>query len=267
MTQRERRTIETAAENSIAKMRAARSATKEAAAGIARGAAPAELQPLLDRVAATHEGALNATRDFANSLAAVKTIEASVQLAIARVEAARAAADQFRAAGAAATQAQANTTRDADDEAVDQLNDLKQSTLSDRSSWFTQFTSQQVLGLAAGFAVFVLAAIVLAALGFGIFGPQSLVDKLAKTENARGLITYILAVGTIAIAVVLVVGALLGGDEDKDSFSRGKEILTMLIGIFGTILGFYYGSEQKQTSSSPSPSPSPSALSSPDSSP
>src|SRR6202008_2330799 len=102
------------------------------------------------------------------------------------------------------------------------------------------------LGLIAGAAVFVLAFAGLWALGQGIYGANSIVEKLAKVEYARGLITYILAVGTIAIAIVLVVGALLGSEEAKDNFSRGKEILTILIGVFGTILGFYYGSAKSE---------------------
>ena len=71
-------------------------------------------------------------------------------------------------------------------------------------------------------------------------------DRLAQVEFARGLITYILALGTIAIAVLLVVGAMLGDEANKDNFSRGKEILSILVGIFGTILGFYYGSEKSE---------------------
>jgi hypothetical protein len=175
MTLSDRRRIGAAADDTIAKMRAARSATNEAGAGITKGAAPAELQPLLDRVRATHEAALNGARNFATTLSAagVESISSSVQLAVAKVEAAKTAADQF---GSAPTQPQANTTRDADDEAVTHIADLKAAfqnapelehisrpKLSDLLGWFTQLTSQQVLGLIAGGAVFILATVGLVA--------------------------------------------------------------------------------------------------------
>src|ERR1700751_1126569 len=98
MTQSDRRRIETAADDSIAKMRAARSATNEAGAGITRGAAAAELQPLLDRVAATHDAALISARDLAAAVAAagVGSISQSLQLAVAKVQAAKTAADQLK---------------------------------------------------------------------------------------------------------------------------------------------------------------------------
>jgi len=66
--------------------------------------------------------------------------------------------------------------------------------------------------------------------------------RLASASFARGLITYIFTVGTIGLSVVLVLGTLLGGEETKARFDRGKEILGLLLGVFGTIVGFYYGS-------------------------
>jgi hypothetical protein len=98
----------------------------------------------------------------------------------------------------------------------------------------------------AGVALFLIAILMLFALGYGLFGKGHLVDRLAEIEVARGLITYTLALGTIAIAVLLVVGAMLGDEASKENFSRGKEVLTVLVGIFGTILGFYYGSEKAE---------------------
>ena len=64
---------------------------------------------------------------------------------------------------------------------------------------------------------------------------------MGKTAFARGLITYLFAVVTIGTAVVLVLSALLGIDKEK--FDSGKEVLALLLGVFGTIVGFYFASE------------------------
>lgn len=64
---------------------------------------------------------------------------------------------------------------------------------------------------------------------------------MGKAPFARGLITYLFAVVTIGTAVVLVLSALLGVDKEK--FDLGKEVLGLLLGVFGTIVGFYFASE------------------------
>ncbi|MBZ5504926.1 MAG: hypothetical protein LAO78_05495 [Acidobacteriia bacterium] len=69
--------------------------------------------------------------------------------------------------------------------------------------------------------------------------------KMGQVEFARGLITYLFAVVTIGTAVVLVVSALTSDESPANErrFERGKEILSLLLGVFGTIVGFYFGSE------------------------
>jgi hypothetical protein len=64
---------------------------------------------------------------------------------------------------------------------------------------------------------------------------------MGRTSFARGLITYLFAIVTIGTAVVLVLSALLGTDKAK--FDSGKEVLGLLLGVFGTIVGFYFASE------------------------
>jgi hypothetical protein len=68
---------------------------------------------------------------------------------------------------------------------------------------------------------------------------------MGKAQFARGLITYLFAVVTIGTAVVLVLSALLGTDKEK--FDRGKEVLGLLLGVFGTMVGFYFASELSKT--------------------
>lgn len=73
----------------------------------------------------------------------------------------------------------------------------------------------------------------------------SVLDKLKDGEYARGLITYLFAVGTIGSVVILILAALTGKGETEERdarFDKAKEIFSLLIGIFGTIIGFYFGS-------------------------
>jgi hypothetical protein len=68
---------------------------------------------------------------------------------------------------------------------------------------------------------------------------------MGRAQFARGLVTYLFAVVTIGTAVVLVLSAILGTDKEK--FDRGKEVLALLLGVFGTMVGFYFASELSKT--------------------
>jgi uncharacterized membrane protein len=83
-------------------------------------------------------------------------------------------------------------------------------------------------------------------IGAAILGwDKGVLENMSKVEYARGLITYLFAIVTIGTAVVLVVSALTGADDPQNErrFERGKEILSLLLGVFGAIVGFYFGSE------------------------
>src|SRR5215469_7491534 len=69
--------------------------------------------------------------------------------------------------------------------------------------------------------------------------------QMSQIDFARGLITYLFAVVTIGTAVLLIVSALTSPADDTHNarFQRGKEILSLLLGVFGTVVGFYFGSE------------------------
>ncbi|MEM6468060.1 MAG: hypothetical protein AAF802_00720 [Planctomycetota bacterium] len=69
--------------------------------------------------------------------------------------------------------------------------------------------------------------------------------QFADVDKARGLITVLFGVGTVAISITLFLSSLITLDSDvtfKERFSMAKEVLTVMIGIFGTIVGFYFGS-------------------------
>ncbi len=73
--------------------------------------------------------------------------------------------------------------------------------------------------------------------------------NLGQDAIARGAITYLVSVGTITIAMVLVLFVILSTGtetERKERFTMGKEVLTTLIGVLGTIIGFYYGTTAKE---------------------
>jgi hypothetical protein len=89
-------------------------------------------------------------------------------------------------------------------------------------------------------------------IGAAIFGKDAgVLGHMAKAEFARGLITYLFAVVTIGTAVVLLTSALTSGatQEYEEKFRRGKEVLSLLLGVFGTIVGFYFGTEIRSTTS------------------
>ena len=73
-----------------------------------------------------------------------------------------------------------------------------------------------------------------------------LLKFLSSISGARGLITFLVAIGTIAIAVILTLASVImeASDEGvlKERLSKGKEILTVLVGVLGTIVGFYFAS-------------------------
>ena len=86
-----------------------------------------------------------------------------------------------------------------------------------------------------------------------MFSPDAgLLGRMAQPTFARGLITYLFAVVTIgaAVAFFLIAGLTHEITEDFEvRFDRGKDILSLLLGVFGTIIGFYFGSAIGDTQS------------------
>ena len=63
------------------------------------------------------------------------------------------------------------------------------------------------------------------------------------SNEARGLITTLFAIMTVALALILILSVLFSSSPDYEKrFVLGKEVLTIFIGILGTIVGFYFGS-------------------------
>ena len=77
-------------------------------------------------------------------------------------------------------------------------------------------------------------------IGLALFGrDDGFVSRMSEPEFARGIITYLFAVTTIGVAVIVGLAGLMGAS--KDQYARGKDVLALLLGVFGTIVGFYFG--------------------------
>ena len=82
---------------------------------------------------------------------------------------------------------------------------------------------------------------------------QAFLSSLADKERARGLITFLIAITVVGVAMILSISSLIlaSGDEGDKRFDRGKQVLSVLIGVLGTIVGFYFGAETKPKESNP----------------
>jgi hypothetical protein len=79
------------------------------------------------------------------------------------------------------------------------------------------------------------------------FRGTPLLEELGKFEVARGLITFLIAFTTVGIAIIIVVSTVVLNDspENDKRFDRGKQVLSVLIGVLGTIVGFYFAAANK----------------------
>jgi hypothetical protein len=99
-----------------------------------------------------------------------------------------------------------------------------------------QLWSAEAALVAAGLVVAIV-------VGFALFY-TNLIDKLASPGSARGLITFLFSFITIAVILIVIIALLwMDKDEDLDNrFTKAKDIIAILVGILGTIVGFYFGS-------------------------
>lgn len=112
---------------------------------------------------------------------------------------------------------------------------VKRESVLQRISNLYPYLPQIAMGIVGIIAILAITAIIYSG---------SLSNLGDKTSNvARGLITFFVAMITVAIALILTLSAVLSNSSDyKERFALGKEILTIFIGILGTIVGFYFGS-------------------------
>jgi hypothetical protein len=88
-----------------------------------------------------------------------------------------------------------------------------------------------------------IALLLLAAIIWGLSGTKGFLESLGDRTVARGLITFLITFTTIGIAIILAISTLFSsaGTDGEKRFDQGKQVLSVLIGILGTIVGFYFG--------------------------
>ena len=106
---------------------------------------------------------------------------------------------------------------------------------------------KEVFTVTAGYlapAVLALLAGVIIIAIFWLIRDYEFLRLLADVSTARGLITFVFTLGTMSIAVFLLVALFLAGQGNEESvgkrFDRSKEVLTTLIALLGTVVGFYF---------------------------
>ncbi len=105
----------------------------------------------------------------------------------------------------------------------------------------------KLVGGSARDLIFFLIFIVIALIAAAIIKDAPVIGKLSDASFARGLITFIISVATIGLAFILVFQAFASpADQQADErFRRAREVFTVLMGVLGTIVGFYFGSADK----------------------
>jgi hypothetical protein len=106
---------------------------------------------------------------------------------------------------------------------------------TDRRSWIVRNLGTLFLalfGIIVAFAIF-----------YGLFFRPQFFNTMADFNHARGLITFLFSFGTIAVIILIAITTFWMPKEDVQvRFDKAKDLLTMIIGVLGTILGFYFGS-------------------------
>ncbi|MBS0266697.1 MAG: hypothetical protein JSS02_32515, partial [Planctomycetes bacterium] len=87
----------------------------------------------------------------------------------------------------------------------------------------------------------VMALVSTLALWYGI-AYQGLLNSLANVSIARGLITFVITIVSIAFGLIVILSAVVLDPPDlEEHFRAGKDVLTIFVGILGTIVGYYFG--------------------------
>jgi hypothetical protein len=87
------------------------------------------------------------------------------------------------------------------------------------------------------------AAHTIAAAALLLYGFQTLSKIQIANTFARGLITFLISVATIGLVFIIIYQS----DSSTDESFRARVVFIGLMGVLGTIVGFYFGSADKTT--------------------
>jgi hypothetical protein len=273
MTTKEQREIRQLADDALSLIRVARGVTRDLADQFARPTQPAALGDLLTRNLQAHTSAWEKSNQLAAAIKTAKVTawETSAEILLEKTTLAKEKAAQLKTCMQVAPpnqQAIAAALReafDAADEAANRMVDFRsaieksEENPGKQTAWATLLSSMKENAgtLIAVVGTFILAAIVIAVLIlilWVLMGGGKFLTQISQIETARGLITFLVCLATVGIALMLVLGGLLLNGENKEDrekrFSQGKDVLTVLVGILGTILGFYFASDQSTRNAS-----------------
>ena len=224
--------------------------TEDAAVAAAKNAAAAEAaaKTAAEAAAKTAKNAQNAADAAAKNAAdAQNAADAAAENA---TEAKNAADAKNIAVATQAADAASKNAKDANDLANEASSNYK----SDRSLSEIIITGLDYL---VPIGIFAIAIFLLGSIAYGIYN-SSFLTHMENPAIARGIITFLFTVSTVVIALMIVLGSLLGNvAELAPRFQQGKEVLSVLIGVFGTIIGFYFGQARDTGSTAVVPGPVP----------
>lgn len=131
---------------------------------------------------------------------------------------------------------------------LDALSLAYESFLVDRELHKNKFTGiiHEIIRIKPGAVLLVVFGLVVAAfLTVGLFTSDFLII-MESQDAARGLITFLFSFTAIAIITLVAIAIFwLSADDLERRFSYAKDIVAIIVGVLGTILGFYFGSVEK----------------------
>jgi PKD repeat protein len=91
----------------------------------------------------------------------------------------------------------------------------------------------------------VLSVVVLGGIVVALVSDSPILRRFSDLAFARGLITFLISVATIGLAFVLVYQSFSADQAADNGFRRAREVFVGLMGVLGTIVGFYFGSAER----------------------
>jgi hypothetical protein len=126
--------------------------------------------------------------------------------------------------------------------------------IADLAQSASQLTSQRVLAKSdtwwpyVGMAVLGIVFIGLAWFFYRYMAEAGL-GKLSTYEGTRPLLVIAAIISTIAFGGALLIGSLFSSEGSfEERFRHSREIFLVFSGIFGTVIGFYFGAGDSKTS-------------------